>query len=553
MKECDECHSKQRDAHGPVDGLPDIVHNVIRQPGRPLDPSVRDVMETRLGHDFSTVPIYDDGMAAQSARAVEASRVRVHTDALAAASARAVQSRAYTVGRHVVFGEGQYEPATTAGRRLLAHELTHVVQQRNARAVPPSSLQIGESDNPAEREADKCSEAGFVHGQVAAAPASELLQRAPDDPDGRTTQDPLTRPMTEEEWDHVYFWIAYGSVGTDPLTDDPDRNAALVANAIFCHRYLFTSQAGDPLLCVVESVTAGDPRAQAVKREVTRRGPIRYSAAFVAGTDRPQIRAYYFPGTTNRNAMIVGGVHGSERAGVQVVELILDMLRTPDPTTGRPRRPAFNVVVVPELFPANVAAGRRRTPGQKDPNRQMPARGEVVGARRGPQGRPLSAIGEPIEPENLVLLDLVDTFKPERIAMVHGVASGRLAGVSTDPRPGQEATDDELAFAMAQEAVRRGARAPGNVRPGGRRGRYDPGATGEPTRYPTQRVAHERGVTFGQHGSQPAGPRPAMNVILIETFMNYRIEQRSGRARAERRVELTALATVLREIFLERP
>jgi hypothetical protein len=67
-------------------------------------------MESRFGHDFGTVC--------------------VHTDAKAAASARAVNAIAYTVGRDIVFGAGQYAPESPTGRRLLAHELTHVVQQR---------------------------------------------------------------------------------------------------------------------------------------------------------------------------------------------------------------------------------------------------------------------------------------------------------------------------------------------------------------------------------------------------------------------------------------
>ncbi|HSJ56102.1 MAG TPA: DUF4157 domain-containing protein [Anaerolineae bacterium] len=88
---------------------PRVVHEALRVPGRPLDPGTRAFMQSRLGHDLS--------------------RVRVHTDARAAESARAVNARAYTVGRDVVFGRGQYAPETGAGKRLLAHELTHVLQQ----------------------------------------------------------------------------------------------------------------------------------------------------------------------------------------------------------------------------------------------------------------------------------------------------------------------------------------------------------------------------------------------------------------------------------------
>jgi len=92
-----------------IDTVPPIVHEVLRSPGQPLDAQTRTFMEPRFGHDFS--------------------HVRVHSDAKAADSARAVNALAYTVGQDVVFGDRQYAPETYEGKRLLAHELTHVVQQ----------------------------------------------------------------------------------------------------------------------------------------------------------------------------------------------------------------------------------------------------------------------------------------------------------------------------------------------------------------------------------------------------------------------------------------
>ena len=89
---------------------PPVVHGVLRSPGQPLDPATRGFMEARLGSDFG--------------------HVRVHSDARAAESAEAVDALAYTVGRDIAFGAGRYSPRTPAGSRLLAHELTHVVQQR---------------------------------------------------------------------------------------------------------------------------------------------------------------------------------------------------------------------------------------------------------------------------------------------------------------------------------------------------------------------------------------------------------------------------------------
>ena len=115
---------------------PPIVHEVLRSPGRSLEPSTRRSMEARFGHDFS--------------------RVRVHTDGKAAASAQAVNARAFTVGRDLVFGPGEYAPGSSQGQRLLAHELVHVIQQKGLKTgffsgflqrevieFPPHEIRIG--------------------------------------------------------------------------------------------------------------------------------------------------------------------------------------------------------------------------------------------------------------------------------------------------------------------------------------------------------------------------------------------------------------------------
>jgi len=139
--ECDSCAKKtlQRNvanaapvSQGPT-AAPPIVHDVLRSPGRPLDAATRAYMEPRFGYDFS--------------------RVRVHTDARAAESAEAVNSLAYTVGRDVVFGHGQYAPHDGAGRRLLAHELTHVMQQ-GAAGYSGSRLDVSPAEDSSERDAD---------------------------------------------------------------------------------------------------------------------------------------------------------------------------------------------------------------------------------------------------------------------------------------------------------------------------------------------------------------------------------------------------------------
>jgi hypothetical protein len=88
---------------------PPSVERVLASPGRPLDTGTRSFMERRFGHDFS--------------------RVSVHTDSEAAHSARQVNARAYTVGNHMVFGEGEYRPGFAASDKVIAHELAHVIQQ----------------------------------------------------------------------------------------------------------------------------------------------------------------------------------------------------------------------------------------------------------------------------------------------------------------------------------------------------------------------------------------------------------------------------------------
>ncbi len=95
---------------GQPETVPASVDRTIASPGRPLDPALRQDMEARFGHDFS--------------------QVRVHSDAAAEQSVRGVNANAYTVGHNIVFGAGRFAPGTHEGRRLIAHELTHVVQQQ---------------------------------------------------------------------------------------------------------------------------------------------------------------------------------------------------------------------------------------------------------------------------------------------------------------------------------------------------------------------------------------------------------------------------------------
>ncbi|MCL4705844.1 DUF4157 domain-containing protein [bacterium] len=140
--ECENCRKKregmlQRSAasSAPVNEVPPIVHEVLRSPGQPLDPETRAFMEPRFGYDFS--------------------HVRIHTDGKAAESARLVNALAYTVGSNMVFASDQYQPNTIIGKQLLAHEMTHVVQQSLINSEPLIKNQISHPQDASESEADK--------------------------------------------------------------------------------------------------------------------------------------------------------------------------------------------------------------------------------------------------------------------------------------------------------------------------------------------------------------------------------------------------------------
>lgn len=149
-------------------GVPSIVHEVLSSQGKPLDSLARATMERRFGHDFSDV--------------------RVHEDARAAASAEAVSAFAYTVGRDVVFGSGQYSPDTPAGQRLLAHELAHVIQQGGGAVSGTAPLRLSPPGDSFEQEADRAADSGRDRvGRLSRSPAS--LQRTVKFVEGKVRED----------------------------------------------------------------------------------------------------------------------------------------------------------------------------------------------------------------------------------------------------------------------------------------------------------------------------------------------------------------------------
>jgi hypothetical protein len=165
---------------------PPIVDRVLGRSGQPLDPTARHFFERRFERDFSNV--------------------RVHADAEAAASARAVDAHAYTVGNHLVFGASRYAPDTVPGRRLLAHELTHVVQQdATLRRLSISPLPVGTGDRVDEDEqpVQRLQRHPAIVGPDEAGPKADLTgaSNVPTESKAATADFKVCDPETPPGWD----------------------------------------------------------------------------------------------------------------------------------------------------------------------------------------------------------------------------------------------------------------------------------------------------------------------------------------------------------------
>jgi hypothetical protein len=189
---------------GTAAGSAALLRGALAEPGDRLDGKTRAFMEPRFGHDFS--------------------QVRVHADASATRAARALNAKAFTVGDHIFLGAGQ-SAAGASGRRLLAHELTHVTQQRRGAVsgVPgPGGLTVSDPGDAFERSAERTADAVMagrgaatrgVEGPRAAAPlGAAVAQRflAGDDGHGGVEENALERAgFSHDEAHKTYFgnWL----------------------------------------------------------------------------------------------------------------------------------------------------------------------------------------------------------------------------------------------------------------------------------------------------------------------------------------------------------
>lgn len=198
----------------------------------------------------------------------------------------------------------------------------------------------------------------------------------------------------------------------------------------------------------------------------------RKAANFILGRSQQgrNIEAYFFPGSTNRRAMIIGGMHGSELSSIEVARQLLQSLRPGDSIF-------YNVIIIPSLFPDNAEMakqqpsqlggianiGRYSFPGAVDPNRQMPTPGHSFD-----EDEALDHAGRKIENENTFLLDLIGRYRPQRIVNLHAIRDTSHAGVFADPRTNEKGialgyeTDSSLAVTIAKHIKQQGGYIPGN-------------------------------------------------------------------------------------------
>ena len=286
------------------------------------------------------------------------------------------------------------------------------------------------------------------------------------------------------------------------------------------------------------------------------------------------IDAWYFPGSSEQRALVIGGVHGSELSAIEVAGALLDTLLLGG-------KPYYSVVIIPTLFPDNAATamndpaqmgsvlniGRYSYASAVDPNRQMPTPGKAFDEDRG-----IDHVGRTIERENQLLLQLIHLFRPARIASLHAIRNTGYGGIYADPRTDAKGialgyeTDSSLAVEMAMMVEGLGGNVRGNnlaTRPNALYYKDPkPVAKGQWQRrnmVGSSIAAHRgAGVSMGTWGTtaimddvDPSRSRPAMRVLTLEFPGAKRPrDQSSSEERSRAALQLRAFTAALYHIFL---
>lgn len=208
------------------------------------------------------------------------------------------------------------------------------------------------------------------------------------------------------------------------------------------------------------------------KEELNRVLAERKAGSFILGRTHEgrNVEAYFFPGTSDKRALVIGGMHGSELSSIEVASELVRILK-------QPNKIYYNLIIIPSLFPDNAETaklfplqigdadniGRYSFPGAVDPNRQMPTPGHAFD-----EANELDHAGRKIENENVLLLGLISEYLPQRIVNLHSIRDRNYAGVYADPRTDHNsialgyATDSSLAIAIAKDIGQYGGFVPGN-------------------------------------------------------------------------------------------
>lgn len=369
--------------------VPSIVNEVLRSEGHSLDEQTRSRMETRLGSEPPARSVdAAESQAESAARALDSprhhgfthdfSRVRLHTDGRAAEAARAVNARAYTVGQDIVFGAGYYSPATTHGQHLIAHELTHVVQQS---ATGPR------------------------------------LARAPLDLKKVDEELFWGEPLTQDR----------GEIGRGATKEAPDGDSKYPIEAFVYPRNTINDM---PPFKEPTAPTPGTgtgtttpPELKPNPYEDSTEKPVKKPAADAqpavserrVRTDQPKQSQWRFlPNglyVPARRALVLAAIHGNERGALDLV----DQLQKELSLGTNPLARDFDTIVIPRANPGGIAKNKRENLVGVDLNRNFP----------GLQGFPAFKAGTGLstkrQPEVQAIMNVVQTIRPERILSLHGI------------------------------------------------------------------------------------------------------------------------------------
>jgi len=326
--------------------------------------------------------------------------VRVHTDGPAAAAALSVDARAFTVGRDIVFGRAQFAPGSGEGRRLIAHELTHVLQQSGG-ATPLVRMRSGPK-----------------------------IARAPLDLDRLDRELRSQAPLSQSSGE-----IGFGSAAGKPM-DAPAEDTRLpisatvfVRNPVPPPRKLSPAEVASE--CRLQGARARRQCMAVMSSDTSQCDEVEESVrerCVQAG--RPDV-----PPPPAERAVIVGGVHGDERGPLAIAAQLQAELSS----TTAPLRRDFDTVLIPVMNPGGVADAARENRHGVDLNRNFPG---LPGAAPPAKG----AVIPPEQPEVKAVRAVIEKLHPRRILALHAQGDPAKGGVFADPVEGEAR---ELACRMA--------------------------------------------------------------------------------------------------------